>query len=295
LASRKKNYRRRNPNSGYDNNQHNYSGSSRGRNTSNRDNHYFCDICGFTVPQSGSVSPMCTRCMVPMTVLRSSNLNRSKNDKKTSFDYSSRIYFQTDGHPQYKGLPLDHPDPEDQEAVNAYKTRIQSKRKRTGKPAGRDYKSQNRKPAQHHSRPQSGSDEKHPKKPVSRKPQNAIKSPGKTSENSGNQDKQSATKPEKKPAKPDNKMSRTASKKRSDEHTMSDKDVKPIREDDYAGTALTTDRSAATILSDTMLINSADSQGDLKTDYGYENEMRSSPQKTVRKPKQSKPSAKTSD
>jgi hypothetical protein len=233
--------------------------------------------------------------MVPMTVLRSSNLNRSKNDKKTSFDYSSRIYFQTDGHPQYKGLPLDHPDPEDQEAVNAYKTRIQSKRKRTGKPAGRDYKSQNRKPAQHHSRPQSGSDEKHPKKPVSRKPQNAIKSPGKTSENSGNQDKQSATKPEKKPAKPDNKMSRTASKKRSDEHTMSDKDVKPIREDDYAGTALTTDRSAATILSDTMLINSADSQGDLKTDYGYENEMRSSPQKTVRKPKQSKPSAKTSD
>jgi len=63
--------------------------------------------------------------MIPMHPMDSSssgsnNRKRQTGQNKQKFDYSSRIYYQTDGHPQYIGLPLDHPDPEDEEAVAAY-------------------------------------------------------------------------------------------------------------------------------------------------------------------------------
>ncbi len=286
MASRKKNYRNRNaPVNRYDDNKHpKYSGSKRGGSSSNRDNHYFCDICGYTIPQSGNVSPMCTRCMIPMSVMRKSSIPRSKNGKKPSFDYSSRIYFQTEGHPQYKGLPLDHPDPEDPEAVNAYKMRVQSKRKRAGKPPDRDHNPRHKSSKQKHPRPSSNKNELNEKQ--------EMPEPEKTDRKPDSRVKQA--KPESPTKSPSAPKRRVVVKKSADRSTKADKPVNP-KEEDYAGTALTNDRSAATILSDTIKMNSDVATGDLKSDYNYKKETPDKPKKTIKKSAKSKTTAKSSE
>jgi hypothetical protein len=86
--------------------------------------YYMCDICGSNVPGLGGAIPLCPRCMIPMLPMEGVNPNaRQGGPPKQSFDYSSRIYFPTDGHPQYIGLPMGHPDPDDEPAMNAYRSR----------------------------------------------------------------------------------------------------------------------------------------------------------------------------
>ncbi len=101
------------------------------RNTSNHGSnrtkgYYLCDICGSTLTAQTNIPPMCPRCMIPMQFYKGNSGNNKKtnpNQPDSNQEYLSRIYYQTDGHPQYRGLPRDHPDPDDEEAMNHYRVK----------------------------------------------------------------------------------------------------------------------------------------------------------------------------
>jgi hypothetical protein len=276
LASRKKNYRNRNSSNRYDDgyNQQTYSGNHRSNHSGQRENHYFCEICGYTMPQSGNTPPTCTRCLIPMTIMRTGSLTRSKNDKKPAYDYSSKFYFQTDGHPQYKGLPLDHPDPDDIEAMEAYKLRKQIRRKRSGKPSGDDYGSQEKHVKSPRKQKQSVISSNHSRRSVDHKQSRETVSQVPNTSRDTSNDTPADYKPyppndsdKRKHTQPERSTPRKAARQ-NDSLFVHDTPKSP-REEDYAGTALTSNRSAATILSDTLNEKHLESSGDLRSDYAF--------------------------
>jgi len=217
-----------------------------------------------------------------MQLLRQSAVNRNKTDKKQAFDYSARIYYQTDGHPQFKGLPIDHPDPEDIMAVEAYKARKEAHRRRPGKPSGGDAQKADRFSA-----------DKQRRKPPHTSSQQGSVTPRRQNENrrSGNdapnhpESPSDTAKPQtilpenKKPVEiKREKRRRPPIKRPADTVVVSEipvqeestPNIPTPREEDYAGTALTSDRSAATILSDTRNRESnTNAIGNLHSDYAY--------------------------
>ncbi|MBN1879436.1 hypothetical protein JW823_04940 [bacterium] len=282
MASRKKNYRHRNPSGRYEENSNNpnYMNNQRSGHSSERENQYYCEICGYTVPQTGNIPPMCTRCMIPMNMLRSSNLNRSKMEKKQSFDYSSRIFYQTDGHPQYKGLPLDHPDPEDPDAVEAYRARKEGGRRRPARSQGGDFRSANRQTSDHqrrrsphpatHQQPRRNQEIKQPPPLEQPAPVEPVSPPADVKQVSEDVQRSGDYKRERRRRAPARRVVATSPDQKEIEFAAQvEKESPKLREDDYAGTALTSDRSAATILSDTMKEVGSDHRGNLRSDYAY--------------------------
>ena len=270
MASRKRNYRNKQGMNRYDDgfNQQSYYNNHRpSQQSGHRENQYYCDICGYTIPQAGNVPPVCTRCLISMTLLRANSQTRAKIDKKQAYDYSSKFYFKTDGHPQYKGLPIDHPDPDDAEAMEAYKQRKQGRRRRTGKPAGSESGSHDK-----HSKPY----EKRSKsfRPTAEKKQAQELEKITVQETSSKIDseKQTSTK-ESSPPKRKNIPSPKQPRKspvQKEEKRIKEPLTKELREEDYEGTALTSNRSPATILSDTLNENQLnDIRGDLRSDYTF--------------------------
>ena len=128
-------------------NQNKYHGANPNRD-SNRV-YYNCDICGSSVPGVNNMPPLCPRCMIPMqnSGRHNPNTRKSANPVKRQFDYASRFFYPTDGHPQYVGLPIDHPEPEDEDAVAAYQAR--KAERRTHRRGGQD---QNRRSSQDQNR-----------------------------------------------------------------------------------------------------------------------------------------------
>lgn len=273
MASRKKNYRHRSAPGRFEENFNSvsYSNGHRSGSSSERENQFYCDICGYTLLQAGNIPPMCTRCMIPMNLLRPSNVNRSKNDKKQSFDYSSRIFYQTDGHPQYKGLPLDHPDPDDLHAVEAYRNRKESGRRRAPKPHGGDFRQGDRSDAQrqrpvHHHQPQP---QRQPNEP--RKIEKTVETERAPQEESARPDQS----PQRQPDHRRDRRRRTPQRRNlftppaavEPAPGLADPTPPVARDDDYAGTTLTSNRSAATILSENSQHPVDDNPETLRSDY----------------------------
>jgi len=101
-----------------------------------RKTYFICTICGTSLPLSGKTHPVCPRCMIPMQKSGNGRVSSRTNTRKPIFpqqevfDYSSKVHFKTDGHPQYIGLPRDHPDPENEEAVAKYQAKKKAKQAR---------------------------------------------------------------------------------------------------------------------------------------------------------------------
>ncbi|MCD4652667.1 hypothetical protein K8T06_01895 [bacterium] len=290
MTSRKRNprnrgsYQKRGDNFG---NSKSYFSKQQSGNSKNRSNLYVCESCGATtVPKNNYTIPTCPRCMILMSQPRTHNPN-SKGGKKFRFDYAARIYYQTEGHPQYKGLPKDHPDPEDTEAVAKYKER-KTHQKRSGKSPvrfekrhpkarrGRSYQNRadhnaptranrkeesrvaeesTQKPSEIDSRQRS---EKQKHNTENRKNRNyRADNVEKTKTHPENTRKPTETtvkksSPRKRPRRPP-KTKFVPTKVETVVSAAPTKNVGPTpKEEDYAGTALTSDRSAATILSDTL-------------------------------------------
>ncbi|MBN1295977.1 hypothetical protein JXA80_04295 [bacterium] len=227
-----------------------------------------------------------------------------KSSRKTSYDYSSRIFYPTEGHPQYKNLPKNHPDPDDEEAMAYYnaqrerdrhqnqnknqnQSQNQSQNQNQGSGDQRGSKNRRNKPFQRRPRsddqgPSSERDHRHrEREPRETMRENALDVVVKTPlpvrvEPVGDPVKESTDEREsrgvrehrpssrsRKPRPPKSKLQiDTASVSHDDEATD-----KMLREEDYTGTALTSDRSAATILSDAKRDSSHTSQGLVHSDY----------------------------
>lgn len=289
MASRKRNYRNKQSPNRYDDgfNQQTYYNSQRS-NQSGRENLYYCDICGYTFPQAGNIPPVCTRCLIPMTLLRTNSQARAKLEKKQTFDYSSKFYFKTEGHPQYKGLPLDHPDPDDVEAMEAYRLRKQGRRRRSGKPSGLENGSQEKhvKSYDRRNKPSHSSSEHKQIQEI-----DDVKTPDAPAEIETEKQLPATELPPKhksiSTSKQPRKPTRQKEKIKLEEHAE-----KELREEDYTGTALTNTRSAATILSDTLNKSQLnDISGDLRSDYVFNQPIKSpdtDQAEPVEKPEQDK-------
>lgn len=240
-----------------------------------------------------------------------------KNTKRGNYNLSSKIYYQTDGHPQYKNLPKDHPDPEDEEAVAAYRSRRErdkqsrrgssqnnrpsrnrrnkpySKRSRHGEDrsrkntgrdrgSGQDSQGQDVRPKEKpektadvsaasvtadpvtdNANQQVQKEAAAPSKPTRRK--RVVKDVKRSKEETGTP---SETSPETPGAeKPKRKRVKEAAGEKAATRAKKSTPAQRIREEDYTGTALTSDRSAATIISDTLRDAAESPGGNMHTDY----------------------------
>ncbi len=237
--------------------------SFRSTNHGSRMKYYSCEICGSTLPGSAHIPPLCPRCLIPMS--RSSdgvsNVKRNRAPTRPAFDYSARIYHQTDGHPQYIGLPLDHPDPEDEEAVAEYLARKQAQRSRgrrnrddSQSRRSRRSNSRNNYRTEHsqqnnsqgsaqNSRKQQQSSRQDPERQSRSRPRRRPRSQRSHEQNS---DRNSASA---RNATPSGEMHKKESAKPAGRKQSPRPRRSPaIKEEDYAGTAITGDQSTITLL-----------------------------------------------
>lgn len=276
MTSRRNSSRNRNSYQNSDNRGNLRGKSQQSGNTKTRMNQYFCDLCGANVPKHGNSSPLCPRCMVPMHQLKGGGKNKGRQ-----FDYSARIFYQTDGHPQYKNLPKDHPDPEDEKAVEEYYAkkermkrnikRDQQERQNRSRKGGnrRQSGNRNRRPGGRNNpdgqetkaRKASSPGNKSPKNDTADRPKSAPEESTtqkpKSSENQREPGKNTSERrprnnPRRRKKVPLEKSNMVAAETPAEKPAAPPKKRARIKEEDYAGTALISDKSAATILSETL-------------------------------------------
>jgi hypothetical protein len=226
-------------------------------------NFYTCEVCGSNVPGSGAHAPLCPRCMIPMQKLNSRGhaSNRKPHTHTTQkpvYDYSSRLYHQTEGHPQYVGLPRDHPDPSDEEATAAYLARKQAQRNQRKSDAGTSSSRRSRKYRRFKGKPADVKETKDLKKTdgsVSSATQKSVDKPTRkpVREPEKHPPKTSAVKPapksRKKPLpKTDTDQKPETVKPQPRKSSSRLPKAKPVREEDYMGTALSSDQPVAVML-----------------------------------------------
>ncbi len=196
--------------------------------------------------------------------------NNARSSKSKSYDYSSRIFYPTEGHPQYIGLPADHPDPEDEEAVAKYHARNRGGKgsRRSGPRPPRRGKDVNHRQPRERQEDQSrkGQAPSHQGQQQQPRPKHhQPKSPDKQAHVQEQREKpnQPAPPPENAPEK--KKRTRTPAKKveqesRSESRPARAKRTKAsppvqaasINEDDYEGTALIENQSTFSLVNQSL-------------------------------------------